>query len=76
MDTYHALSYQNVLYSGKRRYLTQYVEKYPLPDPKCEASQRVIAYVKNALQKKQDIEQGVVDRLVYESFGVDPYLQK
>ena len=31
MTKYHDLVFNNKLYSGRRRYFTQYVEKYPLP---------------------------------------------
>ncbi len=31
MAIYHDLAFQNKLYSGRRRHLTQYVAKYPLP---------------------------------------------
>ncbi|MCB9296266.1 MAG: hypothetical protein H6559_24565 [Lewinellaceae bacterium] len=32
MTKYHDLVFNNKLYSGKRRYFSQYVENYPLPD--------------------------------------------
>jgi adenine-specific DNA-methyltransferase len=32
MTKYHDLCFNNKLYSGRRRYFSQYVEKYPLPD--------------------------------------------
>ncbi|WP_338553037.1 N-6 DNA methylase [Paenibacillus sp. KS-LC4] len=33
MNKYHEIEFQNVLYSGRKRYLTQYVKNYLLPDP-------------------------------------------
>ncbi len=50
MTKFHDLSFNNKLYSGRRRYLTQYVEKYPLPDIRCQASRRVIETVKKILR--------------------------
>lgn len=49
MTRFHDLSFNNKLYSGRRRYLTQYVAKYPLPDIQCLAAKRVIDNVKRIL---------------------------
>jgi len=49
MTRFHDLSFNNKLYSGRRRYLTQYVEKYPLPDIQCQGAKRVIESVKRIL---------------------------
>lgn len=46
MMKYHDLRFNNKLYSGRRRYLTQYVEKYPMPNPENIYSQKVIEIVK------------------------------
>ena len=46
MTKYHELMFNNKLYSGRRRYFSQYVEKYPLPDIKSKASKDIIAIVK------------------------------
>ena len=50
MTRFHDLSFNNKLYSGRRRYLTQYVEKYPLPDIQCQGAKRVIESVKRILR--------------------------
>ncbi|MFQ5803619.1 MAG: Eco57I restriction-modification methylase domain-containing protein [Candidatus Methylomirabilales bacterium] len=42
MMRYHDLVFPNRLYSGRRRYLTQYVELYPMPDPSLGASRQLI----------------------------------
>lgn len=36
----------NKLYSGRRRWITQYVSKFPLPDPSTDEATRLIAHVK------------------------------
>ena len=46
MVKYHDLRFNNKLYSGRRRYLTQYVEKYPMPNPENIYSQKVIEIAK------------------------------
>ncbi len=55
MTNYHDLVYNNKLYSGRRRYLTQYVEKYPLPDPASRTATDIIEIVKQ-LNSAQDVE--------------------
>jgi hypothetical protein len=42
MAKYHDLLFNNKLYSGRRRYLSQYVEKYPIPHPDNVHSQNII----------------------------------
>jgi type I restriction-modification system DNA methylase subunit len=46
MAQYHDLCFNNKLYSGRRRYLSQYIEKYPVPDPENHFSKRIIEIVK------------------------------
>jgi adenine-specific DNA-methyltransferase len=76
MTKYHDLVFTNKLYSGRRRYFTQYVEKYPLPDIDLLVSKDIIALVKklNALNDKE-ITKNLEHQLeikVAESFGVEP----
>lgn len=47
MSKYHDIAFQNKLYSGRRRYLTQYVSNYPLPDPDSVYAKKIIALVKD-----------------------------
>lgn len=47
MAKYHDLVFNNKLYSGKRRYISQYVENYPMPDPNSVYSKEIIRIVKN-----------------------------
>lgn len=73
MDSYHSLAFQNVLYSGKRRYLTQYVSNYPLPDLESKSCQKLISYLRETIPSSESVDTGYVDELVYEAFGVDPF---
>ncbi len=75
MTKYHDLMFNNKLYSGRRRYFTQYVEKYPLPDIHLQSSQKIISIVKklnspNTLNKNKLIEQ--LELTVAKAFDVDP----
>ena len=76
MTKYHDLVFNNKLYSGRRRYFTQYVEKYPLPDFNSKVGKQIIEIVKKLnyetskdaileLEKSLEIK-------VAESFGVVP----
>lgn len=71
MDRYHSLAFQNVLYSGKRRFLTQYVSQYPIPDPQSEESQEIVKYVKSAITNNSPIDEEYVDTLVERAFAAN-----
>ncbi len=43
---YHDLKFNNRLYAGRRRYFSQYIENYPIPDPNSKISQEIITVVK------------------------------
>jgi len=46
MARYHDLVFNNKLYSGRRRFITQYVERYPLPDPAGTSARTIVELVK------------------------------
>jgi hypothetical protein len=46
MTRYHDLAFNNKLYAGRRRYLTQYMEKYPIPQIDSKKARKVIELVK------------------------------
>jgi len=49
MATYHDLAFNNRLYAGRRRYLTQHVAHYPLPDSNKPESRELIRLVRSYL---------------------------
>jgi hypothetical protein len=78
MTRFHDLAFGNKLYAGRRRYITQYVARYPYPDPSSAAGQELVAVVKEIVQS---VEGGThktrlssvelrVNHLVQECFGV------
>jgi adenine-specific DNA-methyltransferase len=76
MTKYHDLVFNNKLYSGRRRYFSQYVEKYPLPDINSSVSKEIIELVKK-LNDSNDkfVTEELAHHLeikVAESFGVQP----
>jgi type I restriction-modification system DNA methylase subunit len=74
MAQYHDLCFNNKLYSGRRRYFSQYIEKYPIPDPRKESSKQIIETVKK-LNKQTAMSENVtqleseLNSLVNNSFG-------
>lgn len=54
MEKYHDLSFQNKLYSGKRRYVSQYLNKYPMINPDSKEAKNIIKIVKKIVN--QNIE--------------------
>ena len=74
MSRYHDLCFNNKLYSGRRRYFSQYIEKYPIPDPKSENSKEIIAIVKqlnllSALKHDVSTLEKELNNLVEKGFG-------
>ena len=76
MTKYHDLAFNNKLYSGRRRYFSQYVEKYPLPDFNSDTSKEIIRIVKK-LNNSNDPEstlmlENQLEIKVANAFGVAP----
>lgn len=46
IEQFYDHSFNNKLYAGRRRYITQYVEKFPLPKPDSPNSKKIIELVK------------------------------
>jgi hypothetical protein len=74
VEKFYDHKFNNKLYAGRRRFITQYVEQFPLPDPSCSGSQELIHLAKRiyesvpsaaATEMKQQL-----DRLVSFAFGV------
>jgi adenine-specific DNA-methyltransferase len=75
IESFYDRSFNNKLYSGRRRFITQYVEKFPLPDPGTELSKSIVELVKNLYGTigsvdSQNIEIEL-DKMVWEAFGLD-----
>ncbi|UQZ87716.1 type II restriction endonuclease subunit M [Deltaproteobacteria bacterium Smac51] len=46
MEKYYDNCFNNKLFSGRRRFISQYVSRFPLPDPDSELGRRIIAAAK------------------------------
>lgn len=60
---FYDTNFHNKLYSGRRRFMTQYVKQFPLPDIKRDVCQEIIAVVKAKLDIPK-IEPTTLDEVV------------
>lgn len=75
IEAFYDHRFNNKLYAGKRRFITQYVELFPLPDPDREEAKIIIALAKSIYNNlpSSTAEQQIVDldALVWSVFGLD-----
>ncbi len=67
------LSCGNQLYSGRRRFMTQYVERFPVPDPLSPEAQKIVALGRQAMAAgaaSADVDEEI-DSLVRRSLGFE-----
>lgn len=73
IECFYDHSFNNKLYSGRRRFMTQYVEKFPLPSPFSRLAREIIVKTKLLFEEMltRDSEKLVeeIDQLVWQSFG-------
>ena len=69
---YYDLAFHNKLYAGRRRFMTQYVRMFPLPDLKTALSREIIKLSNHLVGGKGiKMEQETqIDDLVWRSFGL------
>lgn len=74
IESFYDHSFNNKLYAGRRRFITQYVEKFPLPDPSLKSSRQIIELAKSLYDTAdQPQARGIetrISRLVQEAFGL------
>lgn len=74
IEEFYDHKFNNKLYSGRRRFMTQYVAEFPLPDPSSEIAKRIVATAK-LIYEATPSEKAVelfkeLDGLVRKAFGV------
>lgn len=47
IEKYYDIAFNNKLYASRRRFISQYVGRFPIPDPNNEKSKEIISLVKN-----------------------------
>jgi len=75
IEQFYDYRFNNKLFNGRRRFITQYVEKFPLPDPYNDTSKKIISIVKEIYNKKfleetKELEEEL-DVLVWKVFGLN-----
>lgn len=74
IEEFYDNNFNNKLYAGRRRFMTQYVEKFPIPNPDSEISKAIIELSKRIydLTDKEDTSalQTELNILVYKAFGL------
>lgn len=73
-EKFYDTRFHNKLYSGRRRFITQYTSAFPLPDPKTESAARIVRLVRTLLET-QDADarshlEAAIDELVWQALGV------
>ncbi|UYF99023.1 Eco57I restriction-modification methylase domain-containing protein [Halomonas sp. GD1P12] len=74
VEEFYDLKFQNKLYSNKRRFITQYVEQFPVPDPSRLESKEIVKlakerYRENDRSKHAGLEKNI-DHLIWSIFDV------
>ena len=74
IEEFYDHSFNNKLYSGRRRFITQYVEKFPLPDPETKTAKDIIDITRSIYQLPVDGDfeksEAKLNKLVYQAFGL------
>lgn len=74
IEWFYDHSFNNKLYSGRRRFMTQYVEKFPLPQPNTELGKEIIRLAKIAYDKVLSNELATIEKdldlLIWKAFGL------
>ena len=60
IEKFYDLSFNNKLYAGRRRFITQYVEKFPLPDPESEIAKEIVSKAKAAYKVTPSEEANII----------------
>lgn len=74
IERFYDLRFNNKLYAGRRRFITQYVEQFPLPDPASNSAKAIVeacrAIYASMSDGPQPDQERALDRAVWASFGL------
>lgn len=75
IEAFYDHRFNNKLYAGRRRFITQYVEQFPLPDPKSDETQAIIGLAKTIHATLPSAEAdrlaADLDKMVWRVFGLE-----
>ena len=69
---YYDIAFHNKLYAGRRRFMTQYVKKFPLPRLESPVARKAVQAVRKIIADKMPDKrrEQAIDQFVWESFGL------
>ncbi len=74
IEAFYDHQFNNKLYAGRRRFITQYVEQFPLPDATSRLGKQIIAKAKAAYEKADSPAVGrlgtELNLMVWQAFGL------
>src|SRR5205814_641053 len=71
IEKFYDCVFHNKLYSGRRRFMTQYVNEFPLPDLECHVSQKIVERLRRLLSAGIDnAVETEINSLVWLAFGL------
>ena len=74
IEKFYDHSFHNKLYAGRRRFMSQYVEKFPLPNPESEIGKRIISLAMKTYSEVASNNESrltlELNNLVWEAFGL------
>lgn len=74
IETFYDHCFNNKLYAGRRRFITQYVERFPLPDPELQTSREIVSMARTLYSSidSEDVSAmaRALDIAVWAAFGV------
>jgi adenine-specific DNA-methyltransferase len=75
VEVFYDKMFNNRLYARRRRFITQYVEKFPLPDPTTTIAAEIIDTARRVYLMKQhsdtSAQENAIDHLVWNAFGME-----
>ena len=69
--TFYDTVFHNKLYANRRRFMTQYVKEFPLPDLHSKIGKRIVGWAKKQVQKPTSSREVKLETLVQEAFGFE-----
>jgi len=74
IEAFYDHRFNNKLYAGRRRFITQYVELFPLPNPARDETKAIISLAKDIYAKTPSTEADQIavnlDELIWRAFGL------
>lgn len=76
IEQFYDYRFNNRLYAGRRRYATQYVEEFPLPDPRGALGRAIVDKARGLFEHITSPQASSIaeeiDSMVWEAFGLRP----